>query len=182
MEAVWVFFTPHRNGNINCRVKTIAIGAIYAEPNSQHKQATIDHIIETMHFIRSTQDNVHFLFGGNLKRLQLGDILEAICFSTNKEKCYLRDHLDRFALLLSPPYHTTPLQVVSSGWIFWYELHQLHQLHQLQWTPPKHHLESSTPMDSNWLQWAPMVSTSDPVRYYLYLISNSYWLQRTTNI
>ena len=77
VEAVWAFFTPHRNGNTNCRVKKIAVGAIYAAPNSQHKQATIDHIIETMHFIRSTQDNVHFLFGGDLNRLQLGDILES---------------------------------------------------------------------------------------------------------
>ena len=61
--------------------------------------------------------------------------------------------------------------LVSSGWIFRYELHQLHQLHQLQWIPPIPHLESSTPMDSNgkhlWsgqilplfnlqLQWTPM--------------------------
>ena len=76
VEAVWALFTP-KTVSSNSRVKKIAVGSVYVSPKSQFKQDTIDHIIETLHIVRSTHDDVRFLFGGDLNRLNISDILEA---------------------------------------------------------------------------------------------------------
>ena len=58
------------------KVKSIAIGTFYVSPKSVHKEATIDLIIEIIHFLRSRYDNeIHFLLGGDLNRLKIEPIL-----------------------------------------------------------------------------------------------------------
>lgn len=47
VEAVWALLTPKVSSAVS-KVKRIAVGSFYVSPNSQHKPATIDHIIETI--------------------------------------------------------------------------------------------------------------------------------------
>ena len=59
------------------KVKRIAIGSIYVSPRSRHKIQTIDHIIATIHILRAKYDNdIHFMIGGDVNRLDPGEILE----------------------------------------------------------------------------------------------------------
>ena len=66
VEAAWAVFTPiteHRN---RLKVKRIAVGSIYVSPRLKHKVETIDHIVETIHFISAQYDNeINFLTGGD---------------------------------------------------------------------------------------------------------------------
>ena len=47
VEAVWALVTP-KVRTVCSKVKRIAVGSFYVSPNSIHKPATIDHIIETI--------------------------------------------------------------------------------------------------------------------------------------
>ena len=59
-------------------MKRIVVGSFYVSPNSPHKAAIIEHIIETIHVLRSKFDNqVNFLLGGDFNRLNIGNILDA---------------------------------------------------------------------------------------------------------
>ena len=77
VEAVWAVLTPRADTRCS-KVKRIAVGSIYVSPNSRFKVATIDHIIETIHLLRSKYNNeVHFLCGGDVNRLNISSILDA---------------------------------------------------------------------------------------------------------
>ena len=77
VEAAWALFTPV-SSTVHHKVKKIAIGTFYVSPKSVHKDATIDHIIENIHFLRSQYDNeIHFLLGGDLNRLKIEPILDS---------------------------------------------------------------------------------------------------------
>ena len=116
VEVCWAFFTPKASTQ-NSRVKKIAVGAVYVAPNSKFKRETIDHIIETIHYVRSTQDNVNFLIGGDLNRLKIDEILE--CHGALKQivsvPTRINSTLEKILTDLHPFYHppTTlpPLQV-----------------------------------------------------------------------
>ena len=59
------------------KVKKIATGAFYVSPKSRYKEETIEHIIESIHYVRSKFDNeVSFLLGGDLNRLNIEPILD----------------------------------------------------------------------------------------------------------
>ena len=60
------------------RVKRICVGSIYIAPRSHMKQETMDHIIQTIHLIRSRFDNqVHFIIGGDVNRTNYQDVLDS---------------------------------------------------------------------------------------------------------
>ena len=72
IEACWMVLKPKRR---NDKIRNIAIGAIYVSPNSKFKTATIEHIMDTIHLLRSQYDNnVNFLINGDLDRLAISRI------------------------------------------------------------------------------------------------------------
>ena len=77
VEACWALLsplivTPHH------RVKKLVVSSIYVSPKSAFKQATVEHIIETIHYLRSVYDNdVSFLIGGDLNKLDIEPILDS---------------------------------------------------------------------------------------------------------
>jgi hypothetical protein len=78
VEACWAIFTPKSQDNHTYKVQKIVVGSFYVAPNSTHKQETIDHIIETIHFSRSLFDgDIHFLLGGDFNRLNISSILDS---------------------------------------------------------------------------------------------------------
>ena len=115
---VWALFTP-KIGNVNMRkVKRIAVGSVYVSPNSQFKAATIDHVIETIHCLRSKYDNeLNFLIGGDFNRLDISSILNAygalkqsVSVPTRKG-AILEIVLSDLHTIYHPPTTLAPLQV-----------------------------------------------------------------------
>ena len=77
VEAIYGLFVPIKP-DPSLRVKKIVVGSFYVSPNSPHKAATIDHIIETIHILRSRFDNeVNFILGGDFNRINISSILDA---------------------------------------------------------------------------------------------------------
>ena len=117
VEAAWALFTP-LSSNVHHKVKKIAIGTFYVSPKSTHKEATIDHIIENIHFLRSKFDNeIHFLLGGDLNRLKIEPILDSYgalkqVISTGTRKgATLENIITDLHSFYHPPTTLTPLQV-----------------------------------------------------------------------
>ena len=78
IESVWAILTPRQLDHNLQRVKRICIGSIYIAPRSSMKQETMDHIIQTIHMIRSTYDNqVHFIIAGDANRTNYQDVLDS---------------------------------------------------------------------------------------------------------
>ena len=119
VEAVWALFTPRVNTTMS-KVKRIAVGSFYVSPRSPHKTATIDHIIETIHLLRSKYDNeVNFLLGGDFNRLNINSILDSYgalkqCMTTpTRYQAILEIVLCDISNLYHPPTTLAPLQVDS---------------------------------------------------------------------
>ena len=117
VEAAWALFTP-LSSNVHHKVKKIATGTFYVSPKSIHKEATIDHIIENIHFLRSKFDNeIHFLLGGDLNRLKIEPILDSYgalkqVISTGTRKgATLGNIITDLHSFYHPPTTLTPLQV-----------------------------------------------------------------------
>ena len=111
VEAVWALFTPRVSTTLS-KVKRIAVGSFYVSPNSVHKTATIDHIIETIHFLRSKYDNeVNFLLGGDFNRLNINSILNSYgalkqCVTIpTRNKAILEIVLSDISTMYHPPTH-----------------------------------------------------------------------------
>ena len=78
VEATWAIFRRKQTDNLAYRVNKILVGSIYVSPRSKYKVETINHIIETIHYVRSLYDNdIHYLFGGDFNRLDISEILDA---------------------------------------------------------------------------------------------------------
>ena len=113
VEAVWALFTTTYS-----KVKRIAVGSFYVSPNSVYKTATIDHIIETIHVLRSKYDNeISFLCGGDVNRLNINSILDSYgalkqCVTIpTRNKAILEIVLSDISNLYHPPTTLPPLQV-----------------------------------------------------------------------
>ena len=83
-----------------------------------YKTATIDHIIETIHLLRTKYDNeVNFLLGGDFNRLNINTILDSYgalkqCNTVpTRNKAILEIVLSDFSNLYHPPTTLPPLQV-----------------------------------------------------------------------
>ena len=117
VEAVWALFTPRVNTS-NGKIKRIAVGSFYVSPNSMYKTATIDHIIETIHVLRSKYDNeINFLCGGDVNRLNINSILDSYgalkqCVTVpTRNNAILEIVLSDISHLYHPPTTLPPLQV-----------------------------------------------------------------------
>ena len=85
------------------------------------KQETMDHIIQTIHLIRSRFDNqVHFIIGGDVNRTNYQDVLDSYgalkqCVSVSTRKdAMLTMILSDLHTLYHPPTTLSPLQVDST--------------------------------------------------------------------
>ena len=62
----------------------LAICSLYVSPASKFKTKTIDHVVLTIHFIRSQFDHdISFLLGGDLNHLNINPILQ--CYGALKQ-------------------------------------------------------------------------------------------------
>ena len=77
MEACWALpspstVTPHH------RIKKIIVASIYLSPRSKFKEETVEHIIQSIHYLRSVHDiDVSFLIGGDLNKIDIEPILDS---------------------------------------------------------------------------------------------------------
>ena len=105
VEACWIIMKPLNKIDL---IENIAVGSIYVSPSSVYKTATINHIIDTIHLLRSQYDNrINYLIGGDLNRLKIDRILESygslrqIITSATLFLCHIRKHYHGFT-------HTVP--------------------------------------------------------------------------
>lgn len=120
VEAAWAVFTPRPGSNQKYKVQTIIAASFYVAPNSSHKQETIDHIIETIHFSKSLFDgNLHFILGEDFNRLNIDSILNSlgtlkqIVSVPTRNKSILEILLTDMHPFYHPPTTLGPLQVDS---------------------------------------------------------------------
>ena len=116
VEAAWAIFTPLSQTQ-NC-VKKIAVGTFYVSPNSVYKTKSIDHIISSIHLLRSMHGNdIKFLLGGDLNRLKINKILEAyaalkqVISVPTRKSATLENLLTDMHTMYHPPTTIDPLQV-----------------------------------------------------------------------
>ena len=75
VEACWVLLKPIDKSDL---IENIAVASIYVSPNSVYKTATINHIIETIHLLRSQFNNkINYLIGGDINQLKIDRILDS---------------------------------------------------------------------------------------------------------
>ena len=117
VEAAWAVFVPKQTNNLTYRVNKILVGSIYVSPRSRHKVETINHIIETMHYVRSLYDNdIHFLFGGDFNRLDISEILNShgalkqFVSTPTRKQALLEIILTDLHPFFHPPTTLSPLQ------------------------------------------------------------------------
>lgn len=109
VEACWLTLKPH---NPMDNIENIAMAS------SKYKTATINHIIDTIHLLRSQYDNrVNYLISGDLNQLKFDRILESygplrqiITFGTRKS-AILEKIITDLHTLYQPPQCLPPLQV-----------------------------------------------------------------------
>ena len=120
IESVWAIFTPRVLDHKLQRIKRICIGSIYIAPRSVMKSETIDHIIQTIHFVRSKFNNeVNFVIGGDVNKTDYSDVIDSygalkqcVTVGTRKEAT-LEIILSDLLNLYHPPTVLAPLQVDS---------------------------------------------------------------------
>jgi hypothetical protein len=96
----------------------LVIGSIYVSPNSKFKDETVEHIIQSIHYLRSRYDNdVSFLIGGDLNKLEIEPILNSygalkqlISIPTRKSAT-LSNIITDLCNLYHPPTTLPPLQL-----------------------------------------------------------------------
>ena len=115
VEACWLLLKPI---NQNDRIENIAIASVYVSPNSVYKTASINHIIDTIHLLRSQYDNrVNYLIGGNNNRLKINHILDCygplrqIITSATRDSAILENIITDLHTLYQEPECLAPLQV-----------------------------------------------------------------------
>ena len=75
VEACWISLKPKKKTH---NIENIVIASIYISPNSKYKTSTINHVIDTIHLLRSKYDNkVKYIIGGDTNRVSLQRILDA---------------------------------------------------------------------------------------------------------
>ena len=78
VEVVWIIITPKSLPKW-AKVKRICLASIYISPRSKYKSQTIEHIIESIHAIRTTYDNeISFCLGGDFNKYPIEDILDCL--------------------------------------------------------------------------------------------------------
>ena len=116
VEAAWALVNPV-SSTVHHKVKKIAIETFYVSPKSFDKDATIDHIIENIHFLRSQFDNeIHFLLGGDLNIMKIGTILysygalKQVISTGTRKGTILENIITNLHSFYHPPTTLPPLQ------------------------------------------------------------------------
>ena len=117
VEACWALFsplivTPHH------KVKKIIVASIYVSPRSKFKEQTVEHIIQSLHYLRSLHDNeVSFLIGGDLNKLKIEPILDSygalkqLISVPTRKSATLENIITDLCNIYHPPTTLPPLQV-----------------------------------------------------------------------
>ena len=86
------------------------MGGIYIAPQSQHKQKTIDHIIESMFLVQSKYDcKVRFLVTGDFNKVNIDNLMESngalqqVCTVATRKQSTLELVITDMATRLHPP-------------------------------------------------------------------------------
>ena len=115
VEACWLVLKPK---DTSALIKYIAIGSIYISPNSKYKTATIDHVIDSIHLLRSKYDDqIKFLIAGDVNRMKVDRILDAygplrqIISAGTRLSAILENVLTDLHTVYQPPDYLSPLQV-----------------------------------------------------------------------
>ena len=97
-------------------MKKILVGGIYIAPRSLYKQATVDHIIETMFCVQSRHGcQVRFMISGDFNKVNIEDILESngalhqICSVATRNQTTLELVITDMATMFHPPTTLPPL-------------------------------------------------------------------------
>ena len=71
-------FTPRILDHKLQHVKRICVSSIYIAPRSKMKTQTMNHLIQSLHYIRSKYDNnVNFVLAGDVNRTDYADVLDS---------------------------------------------------------------------------------------------------------
>ena len=115
VEAVWSLVQPKDE---KAQVRKIAVCALYVSPNSKFKTKTIDHIVETIHLLRSQHGNeISFLLAGDLNMLDINPILQSygalsqIVTEATRKSAVLEYIITDLLGLYHPPSCISPLEV-----------------------------------------------------------------------
>jgi hypothetical protein len=110
IEAVWVVLTP-KNKDIDT-VKKILVGGVYISPRSQNKQATIDHIIQTMCLVQSQYEcQVRHLISGDLEDvLESNGALHQVCSVPTRNTSTLELVITDMATMFYEPTTLEPIK------------------------------------------------------------------------
>ena len=99
---------------LHCR----KIEGLYVSPSSKFKTKTIDHVVETIHFLRSEYDNdISFLLGGDLNQLNINYILQSygalkqLVTDATRDSAILEFIITDLQGFYHPPSCIAPLQV-----------------------------------------------------------------------
>ena len=115
VEACWLILKPLEKNDL---IENIAIGSIYVSPTSVYKTATIDHIIDTIHLLRSQYDNkINVLVGGDVNKVKIDRILECygplrqIITTATRQSAILENVITDLHTMYQQPECLPPLQV-----------------------------------------------------------------------
>ena len=78
IESVWAMLTPRKLDHKLQQVKRICVSSVYIAPRSKMKAQTINHLIQSIHLVRSKYDNnVNFVLGGDVNRTDYSDVMDS---------------------------------------------------------------------------------------------------------
>ena len=70
--------TPRKLDHKLQHIKRICVSSVYIAPRSKMKAQTMNHLIQSIHLIRSKYDNnVNFLLGGDVNRTDNSDVMDS---------------------------------------------------------------------------------------------------------
>ena len=117
VEACWALFSPV-NVTPHHKVKKIIVASIYVSPRSKFKAETVEHIIQSIHYLRSVHDNdSSFIIGGDLNKLNIEPILDSygalkqLISVPTRKSATLENIITDLCNLYHPPTTLPPLQV-----------------------------------------------------------------------
>ena len=117
IEICWALVKPKHYHPIHQKVRWICSASVYISPRSNLKKETIEHIISTIHYIRSRYDQIFFIITGDFNRTDPTDILDSygalkqICTVKTRNDSTLEIILTDLHTLYFPPTAMDPLQV-----------------------------------------------------------------------
>ena len=60
-----------------CKVKEICMASVYISPRSKFKSETIEHLIESIHYIKSVYDTISLVVTGDFKKTDISSLLDS---------------------------------------------------------------------------------------------------------